>query len=110
MAKSELTEGPREAVHTVLFGETRSAGVQGDAETGKTAMLRTVGDLAGDYRVIALAPSAVAVRALRREAGLPARTLQRFLSRYRDVADGTASAEGLVRLLETFAGSILVLD
>ena len=110
LAKSTLTEGQREAVRTVLLGETRIAGVQGYAGTGKTAMLRTVGDLAGDRRVIALAPSAAAVRALRRESGLPARTLQGFLSRYRDVADGTASAEELARLRETLSGSVLVLD
>ena len=110
LAKSGLTEGQRDAVRTVLLGETRIAGVQGYAGTGKTAMLRAVGQLAGDRRVIALAPSAAAVRALRRESGLPARTLQGFLSRYRDVADGTASTEGLARLRETFAGSVLVLD
>ncbi len=66
--------------------------------------------LAGDRRVVALAPSAAAVRSLRREAGLPARTLQGFLSRHRDVAEGTVSAEGLARLRETFGGSVLVLD
>ncbi len=110
LAKGDLTEGQREAVRTVLLGKGRIAGVQGYAGTGKTAMLRTVGELSGDRRVIALAPSAAAVRALRREAGLPARTLQGFLSRYRDVADGTASAEGIARLRETFAGPVLVLD
>ena len=110
LAKSGLTEGQRDAVRTVLLGETRIAGVQGYAGTGKTSMLRTVGQLAGDRRVIALAPSAAAVRALRRESGLPARTLQGFLSRYRDVADGTASPEGLARLRETLSGSVLVLD
>ena len=110
LAQGGLTEGQRDAVRTILLGETRIAGVQGYAGTGKTAMLRTVGELSGDRRVIALAPSAAAVRALRRESGLPARTLQGFLSRYRDVADGTASAEGLARLRGTFAGSVLVLD
>ena len=110
LAKSGLTEGQRDAVRTVLLGETRIAGVQGYAGTGKTAMLRTVGQLAGDRRVIALAPSAAAVRALRRESGLPARTLQGFLSRCRDVADGTASDEGIARLRGTLSGSVLVLD
>ncbi len=81
----------------VLLGEGRIAGVKGYAGTGKTAMLRTVRELAGDRRVMALAPSAATVRALGREAGLPARTLHGFLSRYRDVADGTAGAEGIAR-------------
>ena len=110
LAQGGLTEGQRDAVRTILLGETRIAGVQGYAGTGKTVMLRTVGELAGDRRMIALAPSAAAVRALRRESGLPARTLQGFLSRYRDVADGTASDEGIARLRGTLSGSVLVLD
>ncbi|MYE12522.1 MAG: AAA family ATPase, partial [Gammaproteobacteria bacterium] len=97
-------------VRAVLLGEGRIAGVQGYAGTGKTAMLRTVRELAGDRRVTALAPSAAAVRSLRREAGLPARTLQGFLSRHRDVADGTVSEEGLARLRALHSGSVLVLD
>ncbi|MDE0520609.1 MAG: relaxase domain-containing protein [Boseongicola sp.] len=110
IATGTLTEGQREAVRTILLGEGRIAGVQGYAGTGKTAMLRAVRELAGNRRVIALAPSAAAVRSLRREAGLPARTLQGFLSRYRDVADGTVSEQGLARLKELHSGSVLVLD
>ena len=110
LGRSPLTEGQREAVRATLLGKGRIAGVQGYAGTGKTAMLSAVRELAGDRRVIALAPSAASVRALRREAGLPARTLQGFLSRHRDVADGTVSAEGLARLRALHSGSVLVLD
>ena len=110
VATGTLTEGQREAVRAILLGEGRIAGVQGYAGTGKTAMLSAVRELAGDRRVIALAPSAASVRALRREAGIPARTLQGFLSRHRDVADGTVSAEGLARLRALHSGSVLVLD
>ena len=110
LERSGMTEGQRDAVRAILLGEGRIAGVQGYAGTGKTAMLSAVRELAGDRRVIALAPSAAAVRALRREAGLPARTLQGFLSRHRDVADGTVSAEGLARLRALHSGSVLVLD
>ncbi len=110
IATGTLTEGQREAVRAILLGEGRIAGVQGYAGTGKTAMLSAVRELADDRRVIALAPSAAAVRSLRREAGLPARTLQGFLSRHRDVADGTVSAEGLARLRALHSGSVLVLD
>lgn len=115
LVASQLTDGQRQAVRAILIGDSRITGVQGYAGTGKTAMLRTVRDLAGDpqasaRRVIGLAPSAVAVQGLRREAGLAARTLQGFLSRYRDVAEGTASAESVARLRAEFAGSVLVLD
>ena len=110
LGRGPLTQGQREAVRAILLGEGRIAGVQGYAGTGKTAMLSAVRELAGDRRVIALAPSAASVRALRREAGLPARTLQGFLSRHRDVADGTVSAEGLARLRALHSGSVLVLD
>ena len=110
LGRSPMTEGQRDAVRAILLGEGRIAGVQGYAGTGKTAMLSAVRALAGDRRVIALAPSAAAVRSLRREAGLPARTLQGFLSRHRDVADGTVSDEGLARLRALHSGSVLVLD
>ncbi len=110
LGRGALTEGQREAVRAILLGRGRIAGVQGYAGTGKTAMLRAVRALAGNRRVVALAPSAAAVRSLRREAGLPARTLQGFLSRHRDVAEGTVGAEGLARLRALHSGSVLVLD
>ena len=110
LGRGPLTEGQREAVRAILLGEGRIAGVQGYAGTGKTAMLSAVRELAGDRRVIALAPSTASVRALRREAGLPARTLQGFLSRHRDVAEGTVSDAGLARLRALHSGSVLVLD
>ena len=110
LSESGLTDGQREAVRAILLGGSGITGVQGYAGTGKTAMLRTVRELAGERRVIGLAPSAAAVQGIRREAGLAARTLQGFLSRYRDVADGTASEESIARLRAEFAGSILVLD
>ena len=110
LSKSQLTDGQRQAVETILLGDNVTVGVQGYAGTGKTAMLKTVRDLAGDRRVIALAPSAAAVRGLRIEAGLAARTLQGFLARYRDIADGSADDETLAGLRKVFAGSVLVLD
>ncbi|MXX90316.1 MAG: relaxase domain-containing protein [Boseongicola sp. SB0677_bin_26] len=110
LGRGPLTEGQREAVRAILLGNGRIAGVQGYAGTGKTAMLRAVRELAEDRGVIALAPSAAAVRSLRREAGLPARTMQGFLSRYRDVADGTINDGGLARLKALHSGSVLVLD
>ena len=67
--------------------------MQGHAGSGKTTMLRAVKELAGEGQIVGLAPSASAVHVLAGEADIPARTLQGFLTRYRDVGDGIASPE-----------------
>ena len=65
--------------------------VQGFAGTGKTRMLNEVAALAGDRPVFGLAPSAAAARVLAVEGGIGATTLQRLLTRYREIAEGTAT-------------------
>ena len=110
LAASALTDGQKEAVRTILLHGDLAVGVQGYAGTGKTAMLEEVAALAGGRRVFGLAPSAAAARVLGREAGIPARTLQWFLARYRDVGDNLVDGEALAELRARFAGSILVAD
>ena len=110
LAASGLTDGQKEAVRTILLHGDLAVGVQGYAGTGKTAMLKEVAALAGGRRVFGLAPSAAAARLLGREAGIPARTLQWFLARYRDVGDNLVDGEALAELRKRFAGSILVAD
>ena len=110
LAESRLTDGQQAAVRAILLGEDGCVGIQGHAGTGKTAMLRAVKGLAGDHKLIALAPSAAAARSLAAEAGLAARTLQGFLARCRDVAEGVASKHALARLREAFAGAVIILD
>ncbi len=110
LADASLTAGQRQAVSTILLGGGVTVGIQGYAGTGKTAMLRAVKELAAGRKVIALAPSGAAVRGLRAEAGLAARTLQGFLARHRDVADGVAEEETLTRLQQEFAGAVVILD
>ena len=105
-----LTEGQREAARLILEGRDRTVGVQGYAGTGKTVMLRRVAALAGSRRVIGLAPSASAARTLARETGLGCRTLQWFLARCREVADGVADAETLDALKQQYAGALLIVD
>ncbi len=110
LAGSGLTEGQCDAVRAILLSRDRIIGVQGRAGTGKTTMLRQVRALAGERRIIGLAPSAAASRVLEREAGIHARTLQWFLTRCQ-----AADAEDIGRspdrkLLELFAGSVVVLD
>ena len=82
-----LTDGQREAVRTLLLTKDAVVGVQGHAGSGKTTMLREVAALAGERRVLGLAPSASAARVLAREAGVEAETLQRFLVRHGDLSD-----------------------
>ena len=105
-----LTEGQREAARLILEGRDRTVEVQGYAGRGKTVMLRRVAALAADRRVIGLAPSASSVRTLARETGLGCRTLQWFLARCREVADGVADAETLDALKRQYAGALLVVD
>ncbi len=110
LAASALTEGQKQAVRHILCSHDRMVGIQGYAGTGKTAMLREVVRLAGAKRVVGLAPTAVAARAMGEEAGMPARTLAWFLARHRDAADGLVGAEALAALRRRYAGTVLVLD
>ena len=105
-----LTEGQREAVRLILESRDRAVGVQGYAGTGKTAMLRRAASLMGERRVLGLAPSASAARTLSRETGLACRTLQWFLTRCGEVADGVADGETLRRLRGRYRGAVVVVD
>ena len=110
LAASGLTEGQKRAVRHILCSHDRILGVQGYAGTGKTAMLREVVRLAGAKRVVGLAPTAVAARAMGEEAGMPARTLAWFLARFGGAADGLIGEEELARLRRRYEGTVLVLD
>ena len=110
LAAGPLTQGQREAVRTILLTRDRVVGVQGDAGTGKTVMLREAARLAGGRKLVGLAPSAAAVRVLEREAGIPARTLQWFLARHRDIGDRIAGPERLAEARLAFGGAVLAVD
>ena len=110
LAAGSLTEGQRDAVRTILLSRDRIVGVQGHAGTGKTVMLRETARLAGERKVVGLAPSQAAVRALEREAGIPARTLQWFLARHRDIGDRIAGPERLAEARLAFGGAVLAVD
>ena len=105
-----LNEGQRDAARAILLSPHRTVGVQGHAGSGKTTMLRAVRELAGERRIVGLAPSASAVHVLAGEADLPARTLQGFLARYRDVGDGIALPERTEEARQTLGGAVLILD
>ncbi len=105
-----LNPGQRDAVHGILLSPHVMVGVQGHAGSGKTTMLRAVAELAGERQIVGLAPSASAARVLEGEADIPARTLQWFLTRYRDVGDGIAAPERTEEARKALGGSVLILD
>ena len=109
-ALAGLTEGQREAVRSIMESRDRVLGVQGHAGSGKTVMLRRAVSCMGGRRVLGLAPSASAARTLSRETGLACRTLQWFLTRCREVADGVADAETLAGLRARYGGAVVVVD
>ena len=106
LAASRLTQGQREAVRTVLLSNDLTVGVQGHAGSGKTTMLREVKALLGDRTIQGLAPSAAAARVLAREADIPSRTLQHFLTRFDDLSDPARLARGRAE----YGGAVLAVD
>ena len=106
LGETSLTKGQREAVRAVLLSDDLVIGVQGHAGSGKTTMLRAVKELLGERTIHGLAPSAAAARVLEREAGVPSRTLQHFLTRFADLTDPDA----LARARQEYAGSVLAVD
>jgi conjugative relaxase-like TrwC/TraI family protein len=81
LAASRLNEGQRAAVELITRSPNRVIGVQGFAGTGKSHMLAEAkaGVEAHGYRVVALAPYAAHVRALREHA-VESKTLAAFLA------------------------------
>ncbi len=78
---TRLTDGQRAAVELIGTTTSRVVGVQGYAGTGKSRMLEQAKRLVKEqgHSVVALAPYATQVRALR-ELGVEARTLASFLA------------------------------
>ncbi len=108
LAASDLTAGQRDAVRTILLSSVQVVGVQGYAGSGKTELVPDLVSLAGKRKVFGLAASVGAAQTLGLKAGIPARTLQWFLKRHRDLADH--APERLIRARQEFAGSILIVD
>ena len=80
-----LTDDQRDALSHLLTSEDRVVGIEGRAGTGKTTMLAALPHFHRSENYIALAPSASAAQVLGREAGMPARTLAWFNTKYSNV-------------------------
>ena len=106
LAATTLTAGQANAVRHILNPGDAVVGVQGRAGTGKTTMLREVAGLMEGRWLIGLAPSAAAARVLEKEAGIPTRTLQWFLTRYGDLGDPARLAQAR----EAMEGTVLAVD
>ena len=106
LAGTRLTAGQKAAVRTLLLSDDVVVGVQGHAGSGKTTMLCEVAGLLGGTTIQGLAPSAAAARVLEREAGIPSRTLQYFLTRF----GGEVDPRALAQAREAYAGSVLAVD
>ena len=107
-----LTHGQREAVKLILSEKDRVVGVQGYAGTGKTKMLKRARALfeKRGYDVKGLAPSASAARTLEAEAGIESQTLQGFLARNADVAQGRLTRKVQKQLRAGYRKTALVVD
>ncbi|MCY3824189.1 MAG: conjugative relaxase [Nitrospinae bacterium] len=107
-----LTHGQREAVKLILTDSDRVVGVQGYAGTGKTKMLKRARALLEKhgYDVKGLAPSASAARTLEAEAGIESQTLQGFLARNADVAQGRLTRKVQKQLRAGYRKTALVVD
>jgi len=112
LRKGPLTQGQRDAVRLILSEKDRVVGVQGYAGTGKTKMLKRARALfeKRGYEVRGLAPSASAARTLEAEAGIESETLQRFLTRYADVAQDRLTGKARKHLRAGYAKTALVVD
>ncbi len=88
LRRTTLTDGQKEAVHTVLGSSDQVVGVQGYGGTGKTYMLETAHRMAQarDYDIEGLAPSHKAVTALN-DAIPVASTIENALVRHENGAN-----------------------
>ncbi|MFZ4748625.1 MAG: ATP-dependent DNA helicase, partial [Sphingomonas sp.] len=102
--------GQMGAAVAILTSSDRINAIQGDAGTGKSAMLRPVADIlkADGHKVIGLAFQTKVASALREDTGIEAITVARFLIDHRGVLDGDKAATRESRAV--LSGSYLVLD
>ena len=84
-----LNESQRSAVRAVLTSQDRIMGIQGYAGTGKTTALKSIRSQAEErgYAIRGFAPTSRASKQLE-QAGIPAKTLQHYLTQPRSAGEG----------------------
>ena len=107
-----LTQGQRAGIEQVLTSSDRVVGIQGSAGVGKTTLLERTRDLAAKkgWQLMGLAPTATARDEMKHTAGMPASTLQAFLSQYEGLAKGRGTPEGLAKMRRQYRKTLFVLD
>lgn len=80
-SRDKFTQGQQRAIETILTTKDRIVGIQGDAGTGKTTMLKEVKQHAekAGFHVVGLSPKADAAKILQHETGIQSDTLKAFL-------------------------------
>lgn len=84
----ELTDGQFDALKHVMTHADQIIGVQGDAGTGKTTMLKYLNETLGDeYDLVGISKTAKAVKEITDASGIRAMTVDRFLSKNGEPTD-----------------------
>ncbi|MBI3813351.1 MAG: AAA family ATPase [Nitrospinae bacterium] len=98
---STLTQGQKDAVEHICTSQDRVVGVQGDAGTGKTAMLNVVREELQDkgYEVVGLAKTGKAADELYKGAGIQSQTIDSFLQRGLKAEDRGQKTENISQKL-----------
>jgi conjugative relaxase-like TrwC/TraI family protein len=86
----KMTQGQKEAVNHILSSEDRYIGIQGDAGTGKTTMLKAVKDQfeKQGYKVQGLGFTGKAAAEVEAQAGIKSQTIDSFLAQQDKINGG----------------------
>ncbi|MBC7831387.1 MAG: AAA family ATPase [Hyphomicrobium sp.] len=108
----KLTAGQAKAAVEILASDERVVHVQGNAGTGKSAMLTPVARLveADGRKVIGLAVSNAIANRLRAEVGIDGGTVAGFLRTHRSLLSPTASSELREASRASLRGALVIVD
>lgn len=107
-----LNAGQEQAGAAILTSKDRVHLVQGGAGVGKSAALAPVAGIAREEgrQVVALAHVGRTAREFGEKTASPSSTVDAFLARYRQVMDGSASAERVAAARVELSGALVMVD